>query len=634
MSNLKRIVTDGSNRTLLFLVISAASIIISFFDIGNLPFDAAWIAVIICGIPIFIEAAVGLVKDHDIKAGLLVSIALFASLYIGEIFAAGEIALIMGIGEALEERTVRKARAGIEKLIDLNPSTARLVCDGKEDIIASSEIKVGDTLRILAGETIPADGVILIGKTSVDQSVLTGESLPVDKEEGDDVFSGTVNQFGTFDMRVVIPEEDSSLQKMIRLIQSADAGRAKIVRTADRWATWIVVVALVSAISIWLITDEVIRAVTILVVFCPCALVLATPTAIVAAIGNVTKYGIIVKEGDAIERMATVNRLVFDKTGTLTYGRPAVTDILSFNDSYSVDDILSMVASSELRSEHPLGKAIVNHAKNKVITLLEPEEFNMLLGRGVSAKVNGHRMLVGNERLMRDHDLHMDIHIQKNVFEHIGKGRTVVYVAVDEKIAGMIVISDVIRDESKEMIDDLQMMGVRCTLLTGDSAPSTIYIAGLSGMNDFKSDQLPEDKVRSVMEFEKNGERICMIGDGVNDAPALKAATVGVAMGKIGSDIAIDASDITLVGDDIENIPHLVGLSKKTMRKIKLNLTFSLSLNFIAIFLAMTGILDPVMGALVHNAGSIIVILNSALLLSWKYKKGATPRTVNDRCTC
>lgn len=620
MIDLKKILSDGWTRELIILVISGISIIISFFNIGNLPLDAAWIAIVLCGIPIFIETVIGLVRDRDIKAGLLVSIALIAAIAVGEIFAAGEIAFIMGIGEALEERTVKKARAGIEKLVDLTPQTARVVRSGKEETIKASDVRIGDVVRVLAGEAVPADGLVLKGKTSIDQSILTGESLPVDKTEGDEVFSGTVNQFGTFDMSVTASEEDSSLQRMIRLVQSADAGKAKIVRTADRWATWIVVIALTMAVLVWFATGDIIRSVTVLVVFCPCALVLATPTAIVAAIGNVTKYGMLVKEGDALERLASVKRLLFDKTGTLTHGKPAVAAVITFDEGFTEKDVMTLAASAELRSEHPLGKAIVRYAQDAELETSDPEEFEMILGRGVSAKIGGRSVSAGNTGLMEDMGVNVPKDASASCTGFIDSGCNVTYVAVDGKLVGSVVLSDTIRRESFRMVDELKGMGIRCTLLTGDNDASANHIARNVRIPSVRSNCLPEDKLDIVRRYEANGEKVAMIGDGVNDAPALKAATVGIAMGKVGSDIAIDAADITLIGDDIQNIPHLVGLSKKMMRTIKINLSFSLILNFTAIALAMTGILTPVTGALVHNAGSVVVILNSALLLGWKMR--------------
>ena len=322
----------GIKKEITFLILSGIALLISIFDLLPLPFDAAWIAIILCGIPIILEAIIGLITAFDIKADVLVSLALIAAVLIGEDFVAGEVAFIMQLGALLEDLTVAKARAGIEKLVHLTPQIARIIRNGEEKMIPAEQVSVGDTLRVLPGETVPVDGVIISGQTSVNQAVMTGESLPVDKTVGDEVSSGTVNQFGAFEMKATKVGEDSSIQRMIKLVQSADAGKAKIVGLADRWATWIVVIALSAAALTWAISGEIIRAVTILVVFCPCALVLATPTAIMAAIGNATKHGFLVREGDALERLSKVSKVTFDKTGTLTYGTPTVTAVKSISD--------------------------------------------------------------------------------------------------------------------------------------------------------------------------------------------------------------------------------------------------------------------------------------------------------------
>ena len=348
----------GTKKDIALLIISGVALLISMTVPGFLPFDPAWIAIILCGIPIIMEAAIGMITAFDVKADLLVSLALIAAVCIGEDFAAGEVAFIMQLGGLLEELTVANARAGIEKLVHLTPQTARVLKDDTEEIIPAEKVQVGDCIRVLPGETVPVDGVILSGSTSINQAVMTGESLPVDKTVGDEVSSGTVNQFGAFELEARKVGEDSSIQRMIRLVQSADAGKAKIVGMADRWATWIVVGALSAAGLTWLITGEIIRAVTILVVFCPCSLVLATPTAIMAAIGNATKHGFLVREGDALERLARVSRITFDKTGTLTRGTPEVTAVKSVSD-YTEAELYKMAAAAEQFSEHPLGKAIV-----------------------------------------------------------------------------------------------------------------------------------------------------------------------------------------------------------------------------------------------------------------------------------
>ena len=619
---MRTLLQDADKLTLAALAVSLVSLAVSFFDIGGLPVDAAWIAIILCGLPIIKGAVVDLVTELDVKADVLVSIALVAAVIIGERFAAGEVAFIMAVGAFLEERTVARARAGIERLVHLTPATARVVRDGEEVIVAATEVRLGDTLRVLAGETIAVDGLIVAGRTSVNQSVMTGESLPVDKGEGDEVCSGTVNQFGTFDMVAGKIGEDSSLQRMIRLVESADAGKAKIVGIADRWATWIVVIALVSAIGTWLVTGEVIRAVTILVVFCPCALVLATPTAIMAGIGNATKYGILVREGDALERLAGVKRVAFDKTGTLTFGSPSVVQVESVAPRFTPDDILKLAASAELRSEHPLGKAVVAHYRAECgLPPDQPEAFALIAGRGVSSRVGGKSILAGNEALLADSGIEMPPSLAQAAEKARGEGATVIYLAVDGESAGMVVLSDTLRPDAADTVRAIQAPGTRTVLLTGDTAQAAHYMAGHAGIADVRAGCLPEDKLTAIREYQAKGEPVCMVGDGINDAPALRAAQVGIAMGGIGSDIAIDAADIALVGDNIREIPHLLKLARRTMRTIVVNLSASMILNFVAIGLAITGVLTPVVGALVHNVGSVAVIINSSLLLKWRESK-------------
>ena len=613
----------GIKRDIVFLILSGLALIASMFDFLPLPFDPAWAAIILCGVPIILEAVIGLVTAFDIKADVLVSIALIASVIIGEDFAAGEVAFIMQLGGLLEELTVAKARAGIEKLVHLTPTTARILKGDSETIVPAQQVQVGDLLRVLPGETIPVDGVITTGQTSINQAVMTGESLPVDKEAGDEVSSGTVNQFGTFDMKAAKVGEDSSIQRMIRLVQSADAGKAKIVGIADRWATWIVVIALLSALLTWIFTGEIIRSVTILVVFCPCALVLATPTAIMAAIGNSTRHGFLVREGDALERLAKVSYVAFDKTGTLTLGTPQVVAVRSFQEPISPETLFSWAASAEQRSEHPLGKAVVSCFKQKYCEKLpDPHSFSMIPGRGVKAEIiDSDRILAitaGNREMFQDEQISLSDAICQAADSYIKEGCTLIFVAADGQAAGLIALSDTLRPDAAKTIRGVKSAGLSPILLTGDHESAARHIADTLSIKELRWNCLPEDKLNWIGKSQKNGQMVCMIGDGVNDAPALKKAYVGIAMGGIGSDIAVDAADIALVGDEINELPHLLLLARRMMVTIKCNLTFSMTLNFIAIVLAITGILNPIVGALVHNAGSVLVIVNSAFLLKWK----------------
>lgn len=610
--------SGGAKKDIALLAISAVALFISIFNLLPLPFDAAWAAIVLCGIPIILKAIIGLITRFDIKADVLVSLALIAAVGIGEDFAAGEVAFIMQLGALLEDLTVAKARAGIEKLVHLTPQTARVITGGGERIIPAEQVRIDDLLRVLPGETIPVDGVIVSGRTSVNQAVMTGESLPVDKKAGDEVSSGTVNQFGAFEMTAAKVGEDSSIQRMIRLVQSADAGKAKIVGTADRWATWIVVIALTAAAFTWILTGEIIRAVTILVVFCPCALVLATPTAIMAAIGNATKHGFLVREGDALERLAAVTQITFDKTGTLTYGTPRVIKVKSILPQYSEADLFALAAAAERLSEHPLGKAVVRCFRHDVGTdILPAKQFQMIPGEGVSVLIGEETVIAGNSKMLFSNNIFLPAAARREAEQYLSQGCTVIYLGINYILAGFVVLSDTIRAESVSMIEKLQAIKVRPVLLTGDNENAAGAIAAKLQMKEVYANCLPEDKLKWIDTYQKKKEVICMIGDGVNDAPALKKADVGIAMGGIGSDIAVDAADIVLVDDEVKELPHLLALSKRMMTTIKYNLVFSMGLNFLAVALAVSGILNPVLGALVHNCGSVLVIIHSALLLNW-----------------
>lgn len=609
----------GEKRAIIQLIISGLSLLISLWNPSFLPFDAAWIAILLCGCPIILEAALKLITEFDIRADVLVSIALIASIAIGEIFAAGEVAFIMQLGSLLEEFTVSKARAGIEKLVHLTPQTARVLRNGMEEIIPAENVQTKEMVRVLPGETIPVDGIILSGQSSVNQAVLTGESLPVDKAISDEVYSGTVNQFGSLEIQATKVGEDSSIQRMIHLVQSADAGKAKIVRLADRWATWIVITALTAAVLTWLISGELIRAVTILVVFCPCSLVLATPTAIMAAIGNATRHGFLVREGDALERLSSISKITFDKTGTLTCGTPQVVAARSLSSEYSDTDLYALAAAAEQYSEHPLGKAIVEGYKNKINdTLFSAEHFQMIPGEGIIATVKERSVLAGNTKLLSSHHIEISSGVNLEMEELLSHGCTLIYIAINHCFTGYIALSDTVRQESAGVIDGLKKLQVQPVLLTGDNEKAASFIGNQLAIDDIHAHCLPEDKLKWIASYQKQQENVCMIGDGINDAPALKKADVGIAMGGIGSDIAIDAADIALIDDKIEQLPHLIALSRRMMLVIKCNLTFSMGLNFVAILLAITGMINPIIGALVHNTGSVLVIINAFLLLHYK----------------
>ena len=606
-----------TQKTVTFIIISSICLFMSLIQSVDelLHFNLSWVAIILCGLPIIKEAATCLYEEFDIKADVLVSLALIASVIIGEIFAAGEISVIMTIGALLEDLTVQKAKSGIENLVKLTPKQARIIRDNKEILINADDIEIGDIVRVIVGETIPVDGVIIKGQGSIDESIMNGESLPVDKYVGDDVLSGTINQYSTFDIKATKTSQDSSLKRMIKLVKEADSKKAPIVSLTDRWATWIVVIALVSSIGTYLVTHQILRSVTILVVFCPCALVLATPTAIMASIGNASKYGMLIKGGDVVERLSKIKNIAFDKTGTLTYGKLSVVEYKSFNPEYDDEALLKILASVEAYSEHPLGKAIISYYKENNEELLDIQNFTVNPGKGITANLGEKSISVGNLKLIKDIDINLNKDIINISEEFTKKGCTVIYLSIDNKLIGYVALSDILREEAKEVISYIKSQKINPVMLTGDNKNSAQNIASIVGIDDIHPSLLPEDKMNIIKNLEDSKSPTCMIGDGVNDALALKYSSVGISMGAIGSDIAIEASDIALASDDIKNIPYLLYLSKKTMKTIKLNVIFSLALNFLAIILAMTGILNPVVGALVHNLGSVFVILNSAKLL-------------------
>lgn len=588
-----------------------------------LPFEPAWITVFICGIPLLYLAVWRVICNSGIRkisSALLITLAMFAAIGVGDLFAAGEVAFIMALGAVLEDMTTERAKKGLKKLIALSPTQSRRIIDGKEEIIPVEKIKCEDFLRILPGEIIPVDGIIINGETSIDQSNMTGESLPVDKGIGEEVFSGTINCFGTIDIIVSKVGEDSSLQKLIHMVQEAESKQAPMQRIADWCASWLVPVALTIAIIAGLATGDIVRAVTVLVVFCPCALVLATPTAIMAAIGQAAKHGVIIKSGEALEKMGSVDTIAFDKTGTLTCGRPEICDVLSFDENTDEAMLLSLAASVEAKSEHPLGKAIVACAKDRKVSIIESAYFQMTSGKGVSAEVYGQKLYCGNETYLKENGVIIGNAIYTELEQLRTEGKVSILAAKGEHCIGILALSDVVRPAAKSAISKLTEMQVRTVLLTGDNKRTGDYFAGRVGISEVYAELLPEDKVKYIEQLQSGGRKVCMIGDGVNDAPALKTANVGVAMGSMGSDIAVEAADIALMSDDISKILYLKQLSNAAIKTIRFSIALSMSINFIAVTLSVLGALTPTTGALVHNAGSCLVVLIAALLYDRKFE--------------
>lgn len=609
-------------RTLCLTILSGVFLAASIFKwLPGMPFDPAWVAIAVSGIPIVYGAVKGLITESDVTADVLVAIALVAAVAIGEYFAAGEVAFIMQIGKVLEDATAAKSRKSLHALIKLTPQKARVRTAGGEQEILASEVKTGDLLLVRPGEAIPVDGKVVRGSTSIDQSAVTGESVPVDRTTGDDVYQGTVNQEGVVDIEATSVGNDSSLKKMIRLVEEAEENKAPIVRIADKWARILVPVALGCTVLIYVLTKDIYRAVAALVVFCPCSLILATPTAMLATIGNATKKGILIKSGAAVEAVAKLDTLVMDKTGTLTYGQLRVEDVRMLDDGIDVMSFWGLVASAEKFSEHPLGKAVLAHAQSQGITAEDPEAFEMRAGKGVAATVHGHEVLIGGKTVGQEM---IDSSPEAAaLIEHMQeKGKTALPVALDGKIIGVLSVADVLRKEARSTVAELKRAGLpRIVMLTGDNQAVADAIGEQAGVTDVVASQLPEGKVNAIKDLARQGHFVGMVGDGINDGPALAAASVGIVMGAIGSGVAMEAADIALMGDDISKLPFLVRICRKTRSRIVFNIVLSMCINFGAIVFAGFGLLSPVAAAIVHNCGSVFVVLNSALLLAYKDKE-------------
>lgn len=607
----------AEKMTIVSGIFLALGIAVHFLHI-SIPFDPIWVTIAISGSPILFFALKYLLVHRQITSLVLISIGILAAIFIGESFAAGEVAWIMALGEILEERTVAKTKSSIQNLMSLVPAMARRIVNKNEEQIPAEEVKQGDIIRILPGEQIPVDGKVITGNTSVNQAILTGESLPVDKALDDEVFCGTLNMHGSIDIVCTKESKDSSLQKMVRLVNEASAGSSPIQRVMDTWAVRVIIIALTIAGLTFVFTGDLIRMVTVMVVFCPCAMALATPTSIMAGIGQASKNGVLIKRGHALEIMGNVNQIAFDKTGTLTTGKLTVTDIIA-DENQDKNQILHACALAEQRSEHPLAKAIMEYYhKTQDLPLNQDGEFTMQAGKGVFYKTEKNIISCGKLPFIKEQNISVSKYLEEQKEILYKQGKALIFVAENGTCTGIIALADTLRDTAKQSLNSLRELGIQTALLTGDNKITAEFFADQAGMDIIHAELLPEEKVQKVQEMQANGKIVCMIGDGINDAPALKIADVGVAMGKAGSDISIESADIALIGEDLNKISYLKKLSDATVFNIKFNISIALGINLIAVILGIAGIIGPVLGALVHNAGSILVILNAARLYDKK----------------
>ena len=578
------------------------------------------ISAVVGGFPVFKLAVTNILRDFDLTAGVMVSVAMIAALIVGEYSAMALVAFMMVIGEALEDFTRERADHALKELNELVPARVTLRMNKQDVEVPIGQVRKGDIALVRPGGRIPIDGVIVDGEASIDQSSITGESMPIDKIVGDKVYAGTLVSSGAISVKVEDVGSTTTLGKMIHLVEEAQSSQAPVQRVANKYANFFAPVAIVIAGLTYLVTGEILRGVTMLVAICPCSLVLATPTAIVAAIGNTARNGVLVKHGTAMEQIGKVNVVAFDKTGTVTFGEPVVTEVNPLN-GYSEEELLKLTASAERSSEHPLAKAIIKEANDRGLDLWTPNDFESLAGHGISAIVDGNDVSIG-EKMLEEKNVKMGSDEVRDIEASKAEGYTVIPVAVNGSMAGYISVADTVRPESIKAIENLKKLGIsKIFLITGDNIIVGDRVGGELGVSEIYTEVLPERKLEIIRELQAEGHHVAYIGDGVNDAPALAAADVGIAMGSIGTAVAMETADVVLLTDDIGQVPYLIELSQATMVNIRTNIIVSMTIVFGSVAASALGLFGPVIGAIMHEVAAVPVIANAATLISWKSKK-------------
>jgi Zn2+/Cd2+-exporting ATPase len=562
-------------------------------------------------------SAVQGIRARDFTADIPVSLATLAAIAIGQYSAAAVVAALLLLGGLLENFVSARAGRALEALAKLLPKEVMVRRNGVDIRTPLEDVKIGDLVLVRLGERVPVDGLVISGKTVINQAAITGESMPVFKQTGDTVFAGTLVEEGVVEIRALKIGDETILGQIRRMVEEAQKQKAPIERLLDHYAKFYTPVAILLGTVLWLVSHDPLRAITILIVFCPCVMVLATPTAMVASIGNAALRGSLVKKGATIEALAKIDTIAFDKTGTLTSGKPHLVDVIAL-ESVAESNLLKMAASAEKFSEHPLGQAVVQAAAARGLPVTDPKDFQAMTSLGVMAQVEGHEVLLGRAQRLSEQSIPVTALIQDQTDRLSRAGRTVISIAVDRKMVGMITLEDSIRPEAKKTVERLQALGLRTILISGDNQATAERIAAETGIREVYAEVLPQQKVEIVRRLQAEGRKVAIVGDGVNDGPALAAADVGIAMGLGGTDVAIETAEIALLSDDLSNLPHLLSLSRKAIRAVYQNLAFSLGVLVVAVTLTVVGVLRPVSGALLHELSSLPVIANSVRLIGIK----------------
>ena len=575
-----------------------------------------------CGYRLYAKA-LRLLFHKKITVQLFVVIAIAASITAGYYIPAATVVLIILAGTTLEDYVLHRTRGAIEKLVNMSPKTALVRREGGEVELPVEEIKLGETVLVKPGEKIPIDGTVIAGYSAVNQAAITGESMPAEKAKGNYVFAGTLNGNGALEVKTEKIAEDTTLAHIIHLVEEAQEKRAPIQNVADKFTTYFVPSISTLAVVVFTATyllvglqQAITRTVSILLVACPCALSLAVPIALVGAIGNASMRGIIIKGGTNIEKVKDVKSVAFDKTGTLTIGEPKVVNIKPLN-IHCEEEVIRYAAIAEKFSEHPISKAVVAKATELGISIPDPTEFKVVPGRGVEAYYGNQEILIGQGMMGTAAAKEED----QAISEFENEGKTVLPVILDNRVVGLIAVADTLRGNSRDAIERLRQLGIKTVMITGDNMRAAKSIAGQIGVDEFYAELLPEQKVEMIGKM-KHDSVVAMVGDGINDAPALANADVGFAMGAAGSDVAIETADVALLGDDLTKVEYTIKLSRKAFSKMKMNIGFSIAWNVLGLTLASLGLLAPILAAVLQEAGCISVVINSSLLLLYKQAGG------------
>jgi len=575
-------------------------------------------ATIVSGYP-FIRGALRTASGKSgINTDTLVGSATIASIIMRENVTALSVVWLLNVGEYLQAITLRRTRQAIHSLLDVGDEDIWLVIDGQELKTPVAKIEPGDTIAIYAGQRLPVDGEIIRGSATINEAPITGESMPVIRGEGDEVFAGTLVMTGDLKIKVAKVGADTAVGRLIQRVEEAQNLRAPIQTIGERFAERFVPTSFLLSGLVFTFTGNINRALTMLLVACPCAAGLATPTAVSATIGNAARRGILIKGGTHLESSANLDCIVFDKTGTLTIGMPSVQRVIALSDEYSAEEVLSTAATGELHSQHPLALAVVQHANDKEITIPPHEECEIIVGKGMHAFGADHRVLVGNERLLEQFDVPLSDEARNLYSKHAQNGETMMYVASKDSVIGLIGVRDTIRPEAASALAELRELGVeQLVMLTGDGEESAASVAKIVGLDEWKSRLLPEQKYELIDKYRQGGSSVAMVGDGINDAPALALADVGIAMGTSGSDVAIEAADVALAGDNIKRVATTVRLSRKSINVIRQNYAMALGVNSIGVVIGAFGVINPLLAATLHNLSTILVVANSARLIGF-----------------